>query len=750
MLLLCSLALVALVACSRDPNVRKQKYFASGNRYFDNGKFADASIEFSNAVQVDPQFAAAHYKLAQTYLKMQRFQEAYRELERTVELEPRNIKALSDMGQLLLAGRAYDRVDPIAKRMLAIDPNGADTYLLLSELHHGQGKIDAAMQEINKAIDLNPKDPQLYVQLATLQANAGNSKTVEMTLLKALEIDPKFTPAVQALAELYESTGRWADAEKQWRYAISLEPHRIDPRDRLARLYFSQQRTSEAEQVMIQAKKDLGSQGDHYRILGEYYNNIGDADKALAEFASISKEHPEDLRTKEDYIRLLISHNRFQEAAKLNAAILQANPEDNGAQMIRGTLLNQEQKFEEAARILASALKNAPENAYGHYQLGLALSNNGNVERATQEWLQAVKLAPAMIEAQLALAQVARTRGDRQLLRSTAEAVIRNAPSDPRGYILRAESEADHPATAQADLNKAIEIAPRSPAGFAALGNFLRSQGKNDEARKYYEQALDRDPSAIEPLTGVVSILMHQNQSAKALERVQAQAAKIPNDDALYVLQGGLQVANKDLASAKTSLQKAMQLNPANLDAVILLAKVEMARGEVEQALATAYQSIDKNPRNVTAYFFAGTMEELRGRPQRAEEVYRKALQVDSNYGPAANNLAYLMMENGESLDQALSLARIARQKMPNSPSAADTLAWVYYKKGLYEVAADLLQQAVQKAPDNATYHYHIGMVYQKQKNTEEARKHLQRTLQINPNFPDANKIREALHQMNS
>lgn len=116
-----------------------------------------------------------------------------------------------------------------------------------------------------------------------------------------------------------------------------------------------------------------------------------------------------------------------------------------------------------------------------------------------------------------------------------------------------------------------------------------------------------------------------------------------------------------------------------------------MARAQGDQALATAYRSIDDNPKNVTAYFFAGTMEELRGRSQKAEDLYRQALQVDPTYGPAANNLAYLMLENGESV-----------------------------------------------------------MVYQKQKNAPAARKQLQRTLQLNPNFPEADKIRKTLNQMNS
>ena len=41
-----------------------------------------------------------------------------------------------------------------------------------------------------------------------------------------------------------------------------------------------------------------------------------------------------------------------------------------------------------------------------------------------------------------------------------------------------------------------------------------------------------------------------------------------------------------------------------------------------------------------------------------------------------------------------------------------------------------------------------FGMVYQKQNNTAAARKHLQRALQINPNFPAADEIRKNFNQM--
>src|SRR5437588_12699774 len=92
----CACALAIAPGCNRNPNVRKQKYLESGTRYFEKSEFPEAVIELSNALQVDPQYAAAHFKLGESYLKMQRFSYAYRELERTVELEPGNTKAQLD------------------------------------------------------------------------------------------------------------------------------------------------------------------------------------------------------------------------------------------------------------------------------------------------------------------------------------------------------------------------------------------------------------------------------------------------------------------------------------------------------------------------------------------------------------------------------------------------------------------------------------------------------------------------------
>ena len=103
------------------------------------------------------------------------------------------------------------------------------------------------------------------------------------------------------------------------------------------------------------------------------------------------------------------------------------------------------------------------------------------------------------------------------------------------------------------------------------------------------------------------------------------------------------------------------------------------------------------------------------------------------------------MLENGENVDVALSLAQTARQGMPNSPSTADTLAWAYYHKGTYGFARDLLESAVKDTPNDASIQYHLGMVYSKLSDKGNAAIHLKKAVSLAPDSPSGKAARAAL-----
>jgi Flp pilus assembly protein TadD len=96
------------------------------------------------------------------------------------------------------------------------------------------------------------------------------------------------------------------------------------------------------------------------------------------------------------------------------------------------------------------------------------------------------------------------------------------------------------------------------------------------------------------------------------------------------------------------------------------------------------------------------------------------------------------MVESGQNLDVALSLAQTARRGAPTSPSTADTLAWIYYQKGNYDSARDLLEEAIKAAPNDAAIHYHLGMTYAKLSNSTDAVTHLKKAAALAPNTQTA------------
>jgi len=247
----------------------------------------------------------------------------------------------------------------------------------------------------------------------------------------------------------------------------------------------------------------------------------------------------------------------------------------------------------------------------------------------------------------------------------------------------------------------------------------------------------------------LIAVDVQEKQPQRALTEVQTRIAASPNNSGFYFLMSELYVKLNQLDKAEEAAQKSVDLNANNVDAILLLTQLQVRHGSPDKAIANYQQAIQKNPRDVRLYIAQGSLEETRGNWQNAEKLYQQALQAQPDYPVAANDLAYLMLEHGGDKDVALTLAQTARRGLPDIPNTADTLAWAYYNKGVYESAIDLLQEAVKASPNNATYRYHLGMSYQKNNDFPHAKEQFERALQLNPPASLADEIHKALAQGN-
>ena len=620
----CCLLTVMFTGCSRDPNVRKQKYLDSGERYSAEGKYREASIQYLNAIQIDSRFAQAHYDLSQAYLKMGDTSRAFQELTRTVELTPDNYRAHTDLANLLVTVRHPDGTpvqDTLQQAKTHLDilrtnqPNSPETHEAWANYRAAQNDIAAAIQEMQQAIAADPGRSESYLLLALFQLRANLPDQAEANFKKATQVDPKAINAQLALAGFYQSRNRFPEAEQQFKHAIEVDPKSPAPRAAYVRLLMQEGKTTEIESFLRQTKRDLSDNRDGYRMLGDYYFASGDLDKATAEYTSLYSDHPRDAQVKKNYIQLLILKNRLDEATRLDNEILKSNPHDVDALIYKGELQLRRNDAGGAIDSLQSALRTDADNAVAHYQLGNAFAQQNDLGRAESEWHQAVRIRPDLSDAQRSLAALEMHRGDLEAVLQTAQQIIKAEPYSPDGFLLKgiADLARQKYSDAQQDALQAELRAPQNPQPSIQLGNIQLAQKHYADAEKCYQQALDKDSSSTEGLSGLMNTYVAENQPDKAITAANAQIAKSPSNSNFYDLLGtALFDAKKDLPGAESALRKAIEFNKNNVDALEKLGKVQVQEGSVDQALALYQQSIKDNPREVTFYVLCGELYEAK------------------------------------------------------------------------------------------------------------------------------------------
>lgn len=756
-------AVIAVVAsgCSRDPNVRKQKYLESGERYYAKAQYPAAAIQFTNAIQVDPRYAAATYQLARTYLRMQDWPNAYKELARAVELEPENYSARLDFANLLIAGGKLKDAQEQVDQLLLRRPDEWQVHVVAASLHTAQQDFQHAIQELQKAIALSPEQGEPYLDLALLQVKTEQPDPAEVNFKKAIELDPKAVNARLALAAYYQSRRRFAEAEQQLRNVMESDRQDPDPRIALARLYMAEGKKNEAEEFLKKSQKDFANDSIGYRMLGDFYFAVGDFDKATAEYSVLNHDHPKDLQVKNNYVQLLIIKEAWGDARKLNDAVLEAKPNDIDALIERGQIQIGEGHPSDAVQTLQTAVRNEPDTpraALAYYHLGRAFERMGNTAQAESAWQDAARYRADLVEVQRALALSALHKGRMADLERYSTQVVNLQPTSVDGYAMRALSNIRRGQLPQAepDVLKAIEIAPSSAMGYIQMGNLMFARKSYREAENAYQQALDREPDSADALAGLMKTYIVQNQPDKAVAAARSQISRVPDSSVFYDLLGTTLFDHKQnqqsLDDAEASLGKAIQLDKQNADAWLKLSKVQAARGLTEEAMATSQHAIESNPDEPAFYVLIGQLYESKQIWDQAKEEYRKALAINPRHPMAANNLAYVMLQTGGNPDLAMPLAETARRGMPDSPQAADTMGWVFYQKGAYRSAIDLFQEALKlaekgKLPDDPAVHFHLGLAYEKLGEPALARQHLQRVLKLNPNFSGASDLKKLLSQ---
>jgi tetratricopeptide (TPR) repeat protein len=744
---LIALAIPAVLAagCSTDPNVKKQQYLESGNRYFEEGKYSYAIIEYRNAVDLDAGFGEARKRLAEAYSKNNNVRRAFEESVRAADLLTEDFDVQMTAARYLLQAERFEDALARADTALKIRPQDIDAHILRGYALSGLKSFDQALSAIEEAIKLDPGRGSTFTQLGVLELGRGRAAEAEEAFKNAVALAPKSVEAHLALGNFYWSTGRAKETEQSFQDALSLQPEHTAANRAMAALKIATGKPLDAEQYLRRIT-DAGSDPNAVLALSDYYLRYRRPKEAIPRLERLVSGEQTIPGAKQ---RLAVAYLMAGDANKgkaLNDEVLAASPRDVAALLLKGQLLENEGRRDEALATVRSVVTANPNSAQAHYALARLYYARGDLGPAQAAFREVVRLNPRAAGAQVELSSLQLSGGDPAGAVRTAQEAIRNQPKSvaARITLVRGLLASKDFGGAERELTALRSEYPDVAVVYALSGTLALLRNDVVRSRAEFEKAQELAPRAIDGIAGLVALDLRAKDLAGAKARVDKRLQEGATPE-LRLLAARTYIAAQDLAGAERVLREAIEADPSQVLPYAMLAQIYLNQKKLDQARVEFEGLAARQAKPVGALTMTAMILEQQGKVAEARKRYEEVLALDSRAVLASNNLAFLLAESGEDLDKALTLAQASAAAGPEEPELTDTLGWVYYKKDLTDLAVPLLRRNVEKVPRNPSYQHHLGMALLKAGDVQGGRAALERALVIGIDAKRAAEIRKVL-----
>jgi tetratricopeptide (TPR) repeat protein len=778
---------IALAGCGSAES-RKAHFMAKGQAYLAEGNLDKARVEFRNALQIAPNDAEARYQNGVVAERLGNVREAAGLYQGVIDVDPDHLPARTRLARLLLLGGATDRALEVVKPGLDKHPDDAELLAIRGVGRSRQGDLAGGLGDAERARQLAPDSEDTIASLAGLYDSAGRKDDAQRVLEDGVRRLPKSVDLRSALAQLYGQTGQSDKLEAVLKEIVALQPTEAAHRARLAEFYAQAQRFDEAESSLRQAIHDLPTSTPLKLSLVEFLLSRKGPEAAERELAAMAAANPKDaslqfalarlyesqkqsgkaeatlravidrdpraasaVQAKDALAAIYMRRNQRPEASKLIAEVLAESPRDNDALMLRAGLELDAGDPKSAIADLRAVLRDQPNAVPVLRTLAQAHVQNGEPALAEEALRRAVAAAPSDTSAALELIAVLETNGKSDEGRALAEGLLAR---DPKSQLIalaafHAQMYTKDFAAARATAAATAAAHPDTPLGNYLLGLVAEVQGQDAEAIKNYSRAVDLGPTAPEPLDALVRLLLRTHQADVAHQRLQAMAAKQPNNAHLRSVDGEVLLAMKRLPDAAAAFESAIAIAPHELGPYHGLELVKIASGDPEGAIAQLKRAqAAVQPPDAASIQLADLYRRL-GRRDQAIRTYEDLLRQNPRSDVAANNLAMLLVSgqaDAANVKRARSL--VARFDGTQVPQYMDTDGWVRLKDGEVDGALSTLEKAVSLQPASPTFRFHLAMAELQAGHTPEARRNLQTALNAGDRFEGAQEAKAALAQV--
>ncbi len=478
---------------------------------------------------------------------------------RALEKEPDNVEAtlgLASAELMLGDGPAAERHAYVA---LEQAPNAPDPRLILANLRIAQERHQEAIQLLRDAITVDPDFAPGFSRLGTILTALGEHAAAKPILLRALALDPTDADALNSIGNVVLILGDTKGAALHFERAIAANPGWMKPRMNLATAL----------------------------------ERLGRPDDAMDALKGALAQDPRHIEAKVYLAGLLQRTGNPRRALHLLEDVVEVEPEHVGALFLIGLIHMQADEPDQALAPLEKAAELAPGS--NDIRVNLACAYRG-VDRHEE----AFELAKSAVEADSSDILALNTLGS---------------------VLMDVGQEAD----AIPFLEKAIESDPNFHVGLINLATALLACDRGAEAVPHLEKALALGAPRKDVLRKLGVAYRDQGNLSKAEINLRLAVETDPRDSrALYALSALLE--RLDRASEIGTITDDLIARDSDLVHAYV---VKALAADTEDALATINKALAIDPDNVDALLVAGTLNDSTSRPEIALAHYERALELN-------------------------------------------------------------------------------------------------------------------------
>jgi tetratricopeptide (TPR) repeat protein len=434
--------------------------------------------------------------------------------------------------------------------------------------------------------------------------------------------------------------------------------------------------------------------------------------------------------------------------------VLQRDPRNPDAQFFQAQKLIAKGKFQDAILKLRQIIDMEPDKLKTYLVLARAYLLNNAQQLAVDVLNQALKIDKKSYQARNLLINLLIKQKDYDIALDHIRILENQYPDRPAPLLMEADFH-----ILKKDLKKAQKLYetaeklfPNNPAVMLKMAKFFLREKKYDQAHQKIDKGLAILPTSIDLIEIKVATFLAQNKPKAAIDFCDKYIKKHSDNAYLYTLKGRILTLLKKYAQAEANYNKAIDLSPKWLQPYYKIANLYLAQGQINQGIKKFQAAVQQRPKNIRAGFTLGLLYQLNKQYKDAAQQYERVLQINNNFTPAANNLAYLYAEHlstPENLQKALQLASQAVKD--GRPETLDTLGWVQYKlKRLDEAIATLLEayNKLEENKKNPTIAYHLATAFYKKGDKNQAKHWLKTALELNRTFPEKQQAEDMLNSL--